>query len=76
MPHLAEHIADLESLIAVMTHDGHHTDAQVRAALERMDCAAQMLAAAKRRQIVEGTATPEPPRKKPRPIKRKPRDAN
>jgi hypothetical protein len=48
MARLAEHIASIESEMAVMTHDGHHTDPQICEAMKKIDTAVWMLNRRKR----------------------------
>lgn len=48
MAHLSEHITALETELAVMTRDGHHSDAGVANAMKQIDTACYLLNKRKR----------------------------
>jgi hypothetical protein len=50
MAHLAEHIAVLETELAVMTRDGHHGDAGIARVMKQLDTVC-MLFNQRRREI-------------------------
>jgi prefoldin subunit 5 len=65
MAALIEHIQSIETEIYLMTHDGHHAAADVRAAMERLDKGVELLHAARRRMLAEGTeASSQKPEKR------------
>jgi hypothetical protein len=67
MAALIEHIQTLETEVYVMTRDGHHADADVRAAMERLDKGVELLHAARRRQLAEAADADTDDRPQPKP---------